>query len=142
MTVEIRNTQDLNVILERAQAAAYSAAEQFENKYFPDGGWGACGFAWVDIPVKGNTKLGRMLKAAGVSKHWRSGFQLWNPSKFPTQNIDTLEAGARAAADVLKSAGITAYAGSRLDQSLRKKFTQGERQAEQFAFFLFERNKK
>ena len=115
MTVEIRNTQDLNVILERAQAAAYAAADQFENKYFPDGGWGMCGFAWVDIPVKGNTKLGRMLKAAGVRKHWKSGFQLWNPSKYPTQNVDTLEAGARAAATVLQSAGITAYAGSRLD---------------------------
>jgi len=115
MTVEIRNTDDLAVILNKAQAAAYAAAEQFEDKYFPNGGWGACGFAWVDIPVKGNTKLGRMLKAAGVSKHWRSGFQLWNPSKYPTQNMDTLEAGARAAATVLQTAGITAYAGSRLD---------------------------
>ena len=115
MTVQIRDTQDLNAILERAQAAAYQAAEQFENTYFPNGGWGACGFAWVDIPVKGNTKLGRMLKAAGVSKHWKTGFQMWNPSKFPTQNIDTLEAGAQAAARVLQSAGITAYAGSRLD---------------------------
>ena len=66
MTVEIRNTNDLNVVIERAQAAAYAAAEQYENTYFPNGGWGACGFAWVDIPVKGNTKLGRMLKAAGV----------------------------------------------------------------------------
>ena len=115
MTVEIRNTNDLAVVIERAQAAAYQAAEQHENTYYPNNGWGACGFAWVDIPVKGNTKLGRMLKAAGVSKHWKSGFQLWNPSKFPTQNVDTLEAGAQAAARVLSSAGITAYAGSRLD---------------------------
>jgi hypothetical protein len=106
---------DITAILNKAQAAAQAAAEQFENKYFPDGGWGPCGFAWVDIPVKGNTKLGRALKAAGVSKHWRSGFQLWNPSKYPTQNVDTLEAGARAAADVLKGYDIPAYAGSRLD---------------------------
>ena len=106
---------NITAIIEQAQAEAYKAADEFERKYFPDGGWGACGFAWVDIPVKGNTKLGRALKAAGVSKHWQSGFQLWNPSKYPTQNIDTLEAGARAAADVLKAHGITAYAGSRLD---------------------------
>ena len=106
---------NITAIITEAQEAAYTAAKQFEDKYFPNNGWGACGFAWVDIPVKGNTKLGRALKAAGVSKHWRSGFQLWNPSKFPTQNVDTLEAGARAAADVLKSYGITAYAGSRLD---------------------------
>ena len=107
-------TQVKSIIAE-ATAAAEIAAEGYETKYFPNGGWGACGFAWVDIPVKGNTKLGRALKAAGVSKHWRSGFQLWNPSKYPTQNVDTLEAGARAAAQVLKDAGITAYAGSRLD---------------------------
>jgi len=106
---------NIQAILTEAQNAAYTAADQHENTYYPNSGWGACGFAWVDIPVKGNTKLGRALKAAGVSKHWRSGFQLWNPSKYPTQNVDTLEAGAQAAAKVLNSAGITAYAGSRLD---------------------------
>ena len=106
---------NITAIIEQAQTAAYAAADAHEQTYYPNNGWGACGFAWVDIPVKGNTKLGRALKAAGVSKHWRTGFQLWNPSKYPTQNVDTLEAGARAAADVLKAAGITAYAGSRLD---------------------------
>ena len=106
---------NIQAILTEAQNAAYTAADQHERTHYPNNGWGACGFAWVDIPVKGNTKLGRQLKAAGVSKHWSSGFQLWNPSKYPTQNVDTLEAGARAAAEVLNSAGITAYAGSRLD---------------------------
>ena len=107
--------QDIQAILVKAQAAAEMAAEQYENTHYPNGGWGACGFAWVDIPVKGNTKLGRALKAAGVGKHWQSGFQLWNPSKYPTQNVDTLEAGARAAARVLEGYSIPAYAGSRLD---------------------------
>ena len=106
---------DVKAILTKAQVAAEQAASQFEDTHFPNGGWGACGFAWVDIPVKGNTKLGRALKAAGVSKHWKLGFQLWNPSKYPTQNVDTLEAGAQAAARVLEGYGITAYAGSRLD---------------------------
>ena len=112
---------ELKKIIEEAKAVAYAEADAFENKYFPDGGWGACGFAWVNIyehngkRLKGNTKLGRALKAAGVSKHWKSGFQFWNPSKYPTQNVDTLEAGARAAAAVLNGYGITAYAGSRLD---------------------------
>ena len=112
---------ELKNIITEAQEAAYSAADAFENKHFPDGGWGCCGFAWVNIyrhndkPIKGNTKMGRALKAAGVSKHWRSGFQLWNPSKYPTQNVDTLEAGAQAAARVLQGYGIDAYAGSRLD---------------------------
>ena len=127
---------NITAIITEATEAAYTAADAFENKHFPNNGWGMCGFAWVDIPVKGNTKLGRALKAAGVGKHWRSGFQLWNPSKYPTQNVDTLEAGAQAAAAVLKSYGITAYAGSRLDQSLHKKFTQRERLVEMLTFFL------
>ena len=111
----------LKAIITEAQEAAYTAADDFENKYFPDGGWGCCGFAWVDIfryndkPIKGNTKIGRALKAAGISQNWQRTFSIWNPSKYPTQNVDTLEAGARAAADVLKRYGFTAYAGSRLD---------------------------
>ena len=103
-------------ILNEAMNAAAAAADEFENKYFPDGGWGACGFAWVDIfGIKGNTKLGRAMKAAGITKSYNGAYQIWNPSKYPTQNVDTLEAGARAAADVFKQYGFTAYAGSRLD---------------------------
>ena len=108
--------EQIRNIVTEAQGAAATAAEAFENKYFPDGGWGACGFAWVDIwGIKGNTKLGRAMKAAGIEKDYKGAHSIWNPSKYPTQNVDTLEAGAQAAARVLKSAGITAYAGSRLD---------------------------
>jgi hypothetical protein len=112
---------ELKAIITEAQEAAYAAADAFENKYFPDGGWGACGFAWVniyrhnDVQIKGNTKIGRALKQAGVTQDWTRVFSIWNPSKYPTQNIDTLEAGARAAAKVLERYGFTAYAGSRLD---------------------------
>ena len=112
---------ELKKIIDEAKAVAYMEADAYENKYFADGGWGACGFAWVDIfrfndkPIKGNTKMGRALKAAGIEQNWQRTFSIWNPSKYPTQNIDTLEAGARAAADVLKRYGFTAYAGSRLD---------------------------
>ena len=83
---------------------------------WPDGGWGACGFAWVNIwGIKGNTKLGRAMKAAGIEKDYSGAHSIWNPSKYPTQNVSTLEAGAQAAAKVFKDAGFTAYAGSRLD---------------------------
>ena len=110
------SVEDLQVIVERAKAAAYAAAEQHENTYYPNGAWGACGFAWVSIyGVKGNTKIGRRLKCAGVDQAWDKSFQIWNPSKYPTQNVDTLEAGAQAAARVLQGYGIDAYAGSRLD---------------------------
>ena len=113
MTVTV-NT--LKQMIREATEAAYEAADNFENTHFPNGGWGACGFAWVDIfGIKGNTKLGRAMKAAGINKSYNGAYQIWNPSKYPTQNVDTLEAGARAAADVFKKYGFTAYAGSRLD---------------------------
>ncbi len=103
-------------IVAEAERAAYAAAHQ----YFYDvlGGQDrfACGFAWVDIyGVKGNTKLGRALTAQGVRKSYTKSLQMWNPSKFGCQNVDTLEEGARAAAAVFKRYGFEAYAGSRLD---------------------------
>ena len=113
---ELYTVEDIKNILQQATTAAYRAADVYEHDNFPNGGWGACGFAWVNIyGVKGNTKIGKALKAAGVSQDYTRSFQLWNPSKYPTQNVDTLLAGARAAAEVFKRYGFEAYAGSRLD---------------------------
>ena len=107
---------------ELIQATAFAAADKFEQQYFPDGGWGACGFAWVTVypQHKGNTKLGKAERAVlaqlGFTKDWTGkAYQMWNPSKYATQNVDTLEAGAQAAAGLLQQHGYTAYAGSRLD---------------------------
>jgi hypothetical protein len=108
--------EQVNQIVNDAKAAAHKAAME----YFYDKLGGrdqyACGFAWVNIHgVKGNTKLGKMLKAAGVRQDYTKAFQIWNPSGMHCQNVDTLEAGAEAAARVFTNAGFTAYAGSRLD---------------------------
>ena len=107
----------LKAILTEAHIVAYKAAEAHEQEYYPEGGWGACGFAWVNIwGIKGNTKLGRAMKAAGINKDYTGAYSIWNPSKYPTQNVSTLEAGAQAAAAVFKRYGFEkAYAGSRLD---------------------------
>ena len=77
----------------------------------------ACGFAWTNIyGVKGNTRLGKMLTAAGVRKNtYEKAFQLWNPAKLGVQSVGILEEGARAAAEVFRKYGFEAYAGSRLD---------------------------
>ena len=108
--------EQIRNLVDEAKAKAYAAADEHENKYYPDGRWGACGFAWVNIwGIKGNTKLGRAMKAAGIEKDYSGAHSIWNPSKYPTQNVSTLEAGAQAAAQVFKDAGFTAYAGSRLD---------------------------
>ena len=108
--------EQVNQLVKDAQAAAYKAAMEFFYDKLGGKDQYACGFAWVNIyGVKGNTKLGKMLKQAGVRQDYTKAFQIWNPSGMHVQNVDTLEAGASAAAEVFKAAGFEAYAGSRLD---------------------------
>jgi hypothetical protein len=113
--MEYTQTQ-VNVIVAEAKQAATQAALKFFNERLGGRDQMACGFAWVEIyGVKGNTKLGKMLKAAGVRQAYNKTFQIWNPSEMGVQNVDTLEEGARAAAEVLTKYGFRAYSGSRLD---------------------------
>jgi len=108
--------QQLKDILAEAHKEARDAAELFFQQRLKGVDQYACGFAWVNIyGVKGNTKLGRAMKAAGIRQDYTKAFQLWNPSGLYVQNVDTLEEGARAAAEVFKRYGFEAYAGSRLD---------------------------
>ena len=100
----------------KALDAAQKASQAFADRHMNGRDGGACGFAWVDVyKVRSNSKLGKALQAVGFRKSYTGSLQLWNPSKFGCQNIDTLETGARAYAEVLKQHGIEAYAGSRLD---------------------------
>ena len=108
--------EDINTIVAEAKQAAYKAADTYFHDVLGGVDRYACGFAWVNIyGIKGNTKIGRRFQAAGVRKDYTGALQIWNPSSYPVQNVDTLEAGARAAAEVFKRYGFTAYAGSRLD---------------------------
>lgn len=109
--------EQINDIVEEAKTAAYIAAEAFFKDKLGGQDQYACGFAWVDIyGIKGNTKLGKMLKAAGVERSdYKKCFSIWDPSGMPVQNIDTKEAGAYAAQKVFEKYGFRAYAGSRLD---------------------------
>ena len=111
----------INHAVQEAKEAAYAAADDFFRNQLGGEDRMACGFAWVNIrehngvQIKGNTKIGRMLKAAGVRQDYTKAFQIWNPSGLGVQNVDCKEVGAQAAADVLKKYGFTASAGSRLD---------------------------
>jgi len=115
MTVTVNGIK-VDTIVAEAKSAAREAAERFFQEKLNGQDQFACGFAWVDIfGIKGNTKLGKAFKEAGVSKSHTGSFQIWNPANMYVQNVDTLEAGAQAAADVFKKYGFSAYAGSRLD---------------------------
>lgn len=108
--------EQIPAVVQEAQDAAHQAATNYFHEVLGGRDQYACGFAWVTIHgVKGNTKLGRALKECDVRPAYGGGLQMWNPSKFGCQNVDTLEAGAEAAAQVFKKYGFTAYAGSRLD---------------------------
>lgn len=106
---------NIESIHNEATAAAEAAAAKFFQEKLGGRDQYACGFAWVTVPEKASTRLGRALKAVGFRRAYDGGLQLWNPSHFGCQNIDTLEAGAEAYARVLEKYGIKAYAGSRLD---------------------------
>jgi hypothetical protein len=115
------NAIEIREIVVEAKTAARHAASKFFAEKMNNVDGGSCGFAWVNIyeyngkKIDGRSKIAKLMQEAGIGKDWTKAFQIWNPSNFPVQNIDTLEAGARAAAEVFKSYGFTAYAGSRLD---------------------------
>jgi soluble lytic murein transglycosylase-like protein len=103
----------VNAAVAEAQLAAAQAAEDYIRQHGED--W-YCGFAWVTVYEKGSTKLGRALLKSGFKKAYGGGLQMWNPSGHGTQSMSVKEAGAEAAARVLKERlGVTVYAGGRAD---------------------------
>jgi hypothetical protein len=110
------STEQMISIVAEAQEAARQAADKFFQERLKGVDQYACGFAWVNIyGIKGNTKMGKVLKAAGIKQDYTRAFSMWNPSGHNAQNVDTKEAGAQAAAEVFTNYGFQAYAGSRLD---------------------------
>jgi len=113
---------DLNAIRNEFTLAAQTAAKAYADKHYGGNDSGACGFAWVTVyPAnKGNTKLGKaerqILKELGFKQDWTGkAYQVWDPARWPGQGVDIKEAGAVAAAAVLKKYGFKAYADSKLD---------------------------
>ena len=104
----------LNQIVEEAFVAARQAEADFRARH---GEPGYCGFAWVDVYVdRTNSKQAKELIAAGLKKDYKPKcLSVWNPGGSGTQSMDIKEAGAHAFAEVLRTAGLRAYAGSRAD---------------------------
>lgn len=111
-------TQDqVTAIVNEAHTAARHAAEHYFQTQLGGRDQYPCGFAWCDIyEIRGNTRLGKMLAAAGIQKNtYTRTHQVWNPSGLPVQNVNCLEAGANAAAAVFRKYGFTAHPGNRWD---------------------------
>lgn len=83
------------------------------NGYLVEGG--VCGFAWVNVyGIRANSKLGKALAALDFRKNsYDKAFQFWVFDG--GQSMERKEAYAYAMADVLRAAGLRAYAGARMD---------------------------
>ena len=128
MNTMIDAAVDTAAIALEMRTAASEAALDYVNEWTAKTGGNAygepmyCGFAWVTVypQHKGNTKLGKaerkVLEQLGMRKDWTGkAYELWNPSGWHGQSMDVKEAGATAAANVLRNYGFTAWAGSRAD---------------------------
>jgi hypothetical protein len=116
------NTTTITLTAALLRATAFRAADAYFQGALGGVDRYACGFAWVTVypEHKGNTRLGKAeraeLTALGFRKDYTGkAYELWNPAKYACQNVDTLYAGAEAAAALLRSYGWAAYANSRLD---------------------------
>lgn len=75
-----------------------------------------CGFAWVDVKERSNSKLGKALQSIGFRKSYQSGvLQLWDPAQHRGQSMDAKEVGAAAYAAVWREYGVNMHMGSRAD---------------------------
>jgi hypothetical protein len=103
---------DFTSIYEEAMTAAKAAEQAYFEKY---GEPLYCGFAWVDFP-SARTPFVTWCKKHNVgSKHWKKGWQIWNPAGNHTQSMDIKEAGAQAFSEVMNKHGVQCYMGSRAD---------------------------
>lgn len=113
--------EELRAIAAEARVAARDAADSYFDNNMNGQDCGACGFSWVTVQgfqraaIKGNTKLGKNMLAAGFGKDHVRRFRMWNPAQMPVQSVDCLLAGSEAAARVLREYGFDAFADSRLD---------------------------
>lgn len=111
----------LNEVLETARVAAQEAGQKYLDETLNGSDWDTCGFAWVNIyeyegkKLDGRSKMGRLMKKAGVNQYYTRAFRVWNPGKIPAQSITVAEKGCDAYVEVLRENGFTAYTGSRMD---------------------------
>lgn len=110
---------NLEAVITNAVNEAKLAAHQASKALYDQMGGDrmACGFAWVEVRLRTNSKEAQILKRLGFTKsHRPRTLTMWNPGGLGVQNIDIKEAGAHAFAQVLNARlGLDAYANSRLD---------------------------
>lgn len=102
-------------IHQEAVQAAKDAVSAHRQKH-PNGFFG-CGFAWVSVYERGNTKMGKSFIKQGFTKSYDGGWKLWDPANTGGQCIVEKEMGAEAYVNTVKKylPEVKLYANSRLD---------------------------
>jgi hypothetical protein len=105
----------------KAVKEAVSAAQEAVEATVGTVSWFPCGFAHVHISDDGRTKRMQFLRAAcaeageRLQDDWPKGWAFLWGGTWGGQEMLVKEAGCRAAAEVLKSYGYSAYMTSRMD---------------------------
>jgi predicted membrane metal-binding protein len=114
--------EDIGRILTESRAAARAAVTKFLADWRSKTGGNQygepvyCGFASTKIyGVRGNTRLGRAFKSAGIDKDYSGAHSIGNPSEHLGQSMDVKEQGARACAAVWRQYGFRSHVESRAD---------------------------
>ncbi len=127
MTIQVQDiknysVQDITEILAYAAIAGEIASKAFVDKWTAETGGNQygepmyCGTASTVITgIKGNTRVGKTLKAAGLTQDYNRSFYISNSSNHRGQSMDVKEAGSAAHAQVLCDYGFNAYVNSRAD---------------------------
>ena len=116
------SVEELTALLDEAEQKATEASKKFLKENLGGHDQFPCGFAWVDIvkyhgqKITGNSSMGKLLKMAGIDQTVTDRkYQLWCPGRIGCQNVYVIEAGAKAAAEVLENAGFEAKTSYRWD---------------------------
>ena len=85
----------IQMIHTEATSAAKAAIAKFLDEWNSKSGGNQygepmyCGFAWVDVKVRSNSKLGKALQAVGFKKSWQGGVLLvWDTAQPRGQSLD------------------------------------------------------
>lgn len=100
---------------------AMTQAQRASNTFYKDVMGGKdhlpCGFAWVVVKIRSNSKLGKEMIGCGFRKPYgKAGeLHLWINNTVPVQCMDAHEIAAAKYVEVLQQNGIESHWDSRMD---------------------------
>lgn len=113
----VKNFVSFSGLHMEAMTQAARASNTFYKEVLGGRDRGACGFAWVVVKIRSNSKLGKEMIGCGFRKPYgKTGeLHLWLTNTVPVQCMDAHETAAAKYAEVLQQNGIQCHWDSRMD---------------------------